>query len=176
MPSKGRSTDRTSVLYSVLLVTAALVIAVDQLTKSLALNALRDGEHVVIDGVLSFRLAFNSGGAFGLLQGLPELFLVASLAAAVLILIWARTIGESSWTIPLGMVLGGGLGNVVDRIFRDTDGRVVDFIDLQAWPTFNVADACIVTGIGVILLLGARTERHHEDAGGLGRTPDQDDK
>lgn len=151
-------------LYTRLLTTAVVVIALDQITKSLALDRLQDGEEVLIDGVLRFRLAFNSGGAFGVLQGLPELFLIASLVAAVLILFWVRSIGEPSWAIPLGLVLGGGLGNVWDRIFRDTGGRVVDFIDLYAWPTFNVADACIVTGIGLVLFLGARDERRAKRA------------
>lgn len=161
MPSDLKSAPLRR-LYGVMLCAAAVVIVADQVTKSLALDRLRDGEQVVIEGVLSFRLAFNPGGAFGLLQGFPEFFLVASLVAAVLILFWVRTIGEPSWAIPLGLVLGGGLGNVIDRTFRDTGGRVVDFIDFHVWPTFNIADSCIVTGIGLILILGARSERERK--------------
>jgi signal peptidase II len=55
------------------------------------------------------------------------------------------------------MILGGGIGNLVDRAFRDTSGRVVDFIDLHVWPVFNIADSAIVVGVGVILLLMLRS-------------------
>lgn len=144
-------------LYIRLLITAGIVVAVDQVTKSLALSRL-DEPVDVISGVLTFRLTYNSGGAFGLLQGLPAFFLIATLIAAVLIIFWVRHIEESSWIIPLGLVLGGGLGNVSDRVFRDTGGRVVDFIDFQVWPVFNVADMCIVIGVGLVLLLGSRKE------------------
>ncbi len=57
------------------------------------------------------------------------------------------------------MVLGGGLGNITDRVVRGFDGRVVDFIDLHVWPVFNVADMAIVIGVGIVLLLGLRAER-----------------
>jgi signal peptidase II len=153
---------KTAGMYIRLLLTAGIVLAVDQTTKSLALERL-DEPADVISGVLTLRIVYNSGGAFGLLEGLPEFFLVATVIAAVLILFWARKVEEPSWTIPLGMILGGGLGNLTDRVLRDTDGRVVDFIDLQVWPVFNVADACIVTGIGLVLLFGIRPERRQPE-------------
>lgn len=136
-----------------LILAAAVVIVLDQVTKELALSALADGPVDLIDGAISLRLTFNSGGAFGLLQGLPGFFLIATLIVVVAILLWVRNIEDPRWMIPLGMVLGGGLGNVVDRVVRDTGGRVVDFIDLHWWPVFNIADASIVTGVGLILLL-----------------------
>jgi signal peptidase II len=148
----------TARLYTRLLLVAGLVVALDQVTKTLALENIEEPIDV-ISGVLTFRIVYNSGGAFGLLQGLPEVFLIATVIAAVLILFWARKVDQPGWTIPLGMVLGGGLGNVIDRIFRDTDGRVVDFIDFQVWPVFNLADAAIVTGIALILFFGTRAER-----------------
>jgi signal peptidase II len=141
--------------YILLAATALVVISVDQLTKEAALSALADGPVDLIEGVLSFRLTFNSGGAFGLLQGLPGFFLIATLVVVVAILLWVRKVDDGRWMIPLGLVLGGGLGNVIDRIVRDTGGRVVDFIDLHWWPVFNIADASIVTGVGIILLLSA---------------------
>ena len=119
----------------------------------------------MIDGVLFFRLTYNSGGAFGLLQGYPEVFLAATVAATVAILFWVRGLEQRSWAIPLGLVMGGGLGNVADRIFRDTGGRVVDFIELRWWPVFNIADMCIVAGVGVVLLLGFRSDRTTSGAG-----------
>ena len=133
------------------------MIGVDQLTKQLALDRLADGPVHVIDGALSWNLSYNSGGAFGLLQGFPEFFLVATIVVAGLILIWARSIEGTRHVLPLGLVLGGGLGNVFDRVVRDTGGRVVDFIDLHVWPVFNVADSAIVVGVLTLLIVTART-------------------
>lgn len=145
--------------YGPLLATAAAVVAADQLTKSWALRALADGPVTVIDGVLDLRLAFNPGGAFGILQGLPGFFLLATVAVAVLILVWVRRVEDPRWIVPLGMVLGGGLGNLADRVLRSHGGRVVDFIDFQVWPVFNLADSAIVLGAVLILVLGRRAAR-----------------
>jgi signal peptidase II len=148
--------------YAFLLVAAGAVVALDQITKSLALSALRDGPIDLIGGAVTLNLTFNPGGAFGILQGLPGFFLVATILVIILILVWAHKLEDQRWAIPLGMVLGGGLGNVIDRIFRDTDGRVVDFIDFHWWPVFNLADASIVVGITIILLLSARPRARPE--------------
>lgn len=150
-------------VYLRLVLVAAVVAAADQLTKNWALRSL-DEPRTLIDGLLYFRLTYNSGGAFGLLQGFPEVFLIATIIATVAILFWVRNLEQRSWAWPLGLVLGGGFGNVADRLFRDTGGRVVDFIELRWWPVFNIADMCIVTGVLVILLLGFRSEREHEAA------------
>lgn len=91
-----------------------------------------------------------------MLQGLPGFFLVATIVIAGLILVWARSIRSVAHLVPLGMVLGGGLGNLFDRVFRDTGGRVVDFIDLHVWPIFNLADSAIVLGVGALLVVTAR--------------------
>jgi signal peptidase II len=146
-------------LYARLLAAAAGVIAIDQLTKQWALAELGDGPIDVIDGVLSLTLTYNSGGAFGLLQGLPGFFLIATVVVVGVIMIWARRLDDARLIVPLGMVLGGGLGNLWDRLFRDTEGRVVDFIDLHVWPVFNLADSSIVVGVVVILLLSAGAPR-----------------
>ena len=142
-----------------LLATAAVVAAVDQLTKSLALDKLADGPVEVIDGVLTLRLTFNPGGAFGVLQGVPNFFLIATIVIVVFILYWARTVQSILWAVPLGLVLGGGLGNLFDRLLRDTDGRVVDFVDLHVWPVFNVADSAITLGVIALLFMSFRAER-----------------
>ena len=151
--------------YVLLLSIAAVVVALDQLTKQIALADLADGPVHLIDGVLSLRLTFNSGGAFGLLQGLPGVFLVATLAIVSLILVWVRKIEHTSWIVSLALVVGGGLGNVADRVFRDLGGRVVDFVDLHVWPVFNVADAAIVSG-GVLMLIvtSLPTKNNKEEA------------
>jgi signal peptidase II len=146
-------------LYARLLAAAAGVIAIDQLTKQWAMAGLADGPVDIIDGVLSLTLTYNSGGAFGLLQGLPGFFLIATVAVVGVIMIWAHRLDDARLIVPLGMVLGGGLGNLLDRLFRDPGGRVVDFIDLHVWPVFNLADSSIVVGVVVILLLSARAPR-----------------
>ncbi len=134
-----------------------MVVALDQATKQWALDALEGrAPYDVIEGVLSFRLTFNTGGAFGLLQGFPVFFLVATLTIIAGILIGVRRVQDPRWAVPLGMVLGGGLGNALDRVVRDTDGAVVDFIDLHVWPVFNLADMAIVLGAVAILVLGWR--------------------
>lgn len=146
-------------LYPRVLAAAFLVLVVDQGTKTLALEYFGRRSHDLIEGVLSFDVSFNSGGVFGIGQGVPGLFLIATAVVIVAILIWVRNLEESSWAVPLGMVLGGGLGNVTDRLVRGFDGRVVDFIDLHVWPVFNVADMAIVIGVGLILVMGFRAER-----------------
>lgn len=143
--------------YALLLLVAAAVVALDQLTKELALNALADAPIHLIDGALSLSLHYNSGGAFGLLQGLPGFFLVATILVAGLILVWARHMEGAKHMIPLGMVLGGGLGNITDRVVREPGGQVVDFIDLHVWPVFNLADSAIVVGVIALLIVTART-------------------
>lgn len=149
--------------YLKLFITAVVVVVLDQLTKTIALENFQEPKDV-ISGVLTFRLTYNSGGAFGLLQGLPEVFLIATIVAVVVIVVWVRHVEDPSWIVPLGLVLGGGLGNVIDRAVRDTGGRVVDWIDLQVWPVFNIADSCIVIGVLLILFLGFREDRREKEA------------
>lgn len=143
--------------YRLLGVVGALVVAADQATKTLALESLADGPIDLFGGAVTLRITINSGGAFGVLQGVPGFFLVATIGIIAGILLWARNVDHTGWLVALGLVLGGGVGNVVDRVVRD-HGGVVDFVDLHWWPVFNVADACIVTGVCLLLLLGTRGE------------------
>lgn len=149
-------------IYGRLVSSAAVIVALDQLTKSLALDRLSDRPHDVIEGILTLRLTTNSGGVFGLLQGMPGLFLVATIVIVIVIMLWARKVEDPRWLVPLGFVLGGGLGNLTDRLFRDTSGEVIDFIDLHVWPIFNLADAAIVTGVLLILLFSSRSSKSSE--------------
>jgi signal peptidase II len=139
---------------------AASVVILDQLTKSLALSALSSGEKVpILDGVLSLRLARNPGGIFGLLPG-AEIFFVALTAVVVtLVIVWGVRSGE--YPILFGLVAGGGLGNLLDRILREPAflrGHVVDFIELPFWPTFNIADTAISIGVVLLVLGGLRRQ------------------
>jgi signal peptidase II len=134
------------------------VVVVDQITKSAAMERLSGGRSIdVIDGVLTLRLTLNSGGAFGVGKGFPLFFLGATVAVVALILLWVRSLDDLTLSVPLGLVLGGGVGNALDRVFRDTGGRVVDFVDLHVWPVFNFADASITIGVILILWLSARS-------------------
>lgn len=144
--------------YLLLGLVAASVLAVDQITKQLALDNLRVPVDV-IEGVFRLRLTFNSGGAFGLLQGLPGFFLIATSVVIALIVFWVRSLDDPRWIVPLGLILGGGLGNLADRVLRDLDGGVVDFLDFHVWPVFNLADSAIVVGVVTIFWFSFRSER-----------------
>ncbi len=142
--------------YRVLVPVAGMAVAADQITKELALNGLQDGPIDLVPGAVTLRLAFNSGGVFGLGQGFPLFFLAATVVIIVAVLVWARGIEDVRVAAALGLIVGGGTGNLLDRIVRDYGGRVVDFVDLHVWPVFNVADSCIVVGVALVLLFGAR--------------------
>jgi signal peptidase II len=142
---------------------AAVVVALDQVTKHLALNELADGPVDVV-GSLRLNLTFNSGASFGIGSGRT---VVITAVASVVVLILVRMGWRADrplWATGLGVVLGGASGNLVDRLLRAGDGvgagRVVDFIDLQWWPVFNVADAALWVGIG---LLFVSSWREHDD-------------
>ena len=131
---------------------AVLVVAFDQLTKSWALGALRDGP-IDLFWTLRFRLTFNSGAAFSLGTGFPWLFVVLGVLVlgALGVLVMRSEIARGP-AVGLGLIAGGAIGNLADRVLRGHDGAVVDFIDLQWWPVFNVADAAICIGVAVLLL------------------------
>ncbi len=146
-------------IYLKLIAIGGVIVALDQITKQIALDALTRGPIDLIPGVLTLRLTFNSGGAFGVLQGFPTFFLVVTLIVLASIFLWVGRLEDESMLIPLGLVLGGGAGNVVDRVWRDFDGKVVDFVDLHVWPVFNLADSAITLGVLSILVLSIRLQR-----------------
>ncbi len=131
--------------------TTAAVVTLDQLTKAWALRALADGP-VHLIWTLRLDLSFNSGAAFGLGRGLaPLLVAVGVVLVAVLLTVGGRAVTSSAGGVALGLVLGGAVGNLADRVLRAHGGAVVDFIDFQWWPAFNVADAAI--SCGALLLI-----------------------
>jgi signal peptidase II len=139
-------------------ITAAIVLVCDRLTKLWAEHALPDHPRDVIDGILRFRYTTNSGGAFSLGDRAPLVFAVAALAVCAAIAITSFR-ARSAWhAVALGLVLGGAAGNLIDRITRGPglSGRVIDFIDLHVWPVFNVADASIVVGAILLVVLALR--------------------
>lgn len=143
-------------------VTAAAIVAVDQLTKWWALEALADGP-VDLVGSLRLRLVFNTGGAFSLGRGMAPVLAVVALVLVVVLARMGRLASRPLPAVAIGAVLGGALGNLADRLFRQGDGflggAVVDFVDLQWWPVFNVADIAIVVGALLVLLTAGRDER-----------------
>lgn len=144
----------------VALAAAAMVVAADQATKSWATDRLSRGSiHVV--WTLDLSLQYNSGSAFSLFTGwAPLLGAVAVVFVAVLIGIALR-VRRTSLAIALGLIVGGALGNLSDRIFRTHHGAVVDWIDFHWWPTFNLADASIVVG-GILLVILVWRRPPHE--------------
>ena len=111
--------------------------------------------------MLQLRFTTNPGGAFGLFGGATWLFVGASLVVIAIILVASRRPPSRMASVALGLVLGGALGNLTDRLIRGSgfSGEVVDFIDFQVWPVFNVADSCIVIGAALLLLSGTRASR-----------------
>lgn len=123
-----------------------LVAGLDQATKALALSSLVPGEPVNVFFGLDLGLSRNTGIAFGALAGASDALIVVLVAVAVGVLLAFFTIRAARpllW-LPVGMVLGGALGNTIDRA---RTGAVIDFIDPSFWPAFNLADAAIVVGV-----------------------------
>ncbi|MGH8987730.1 MAG: signal peptidase II [Acidimicrobiales bacterium] len=138
----------------VLLVTAvvtAVTIAADQATTSWAVADLHHPVHLV--GPLGLALEYNSGTAFSLLTGAGT-WLVVVVVVLLLLVGWlAWRARRRLLAVAYGLVLGGAVGNLADRLLRGHRGNVVDFVTLSHWPTFNVADACITVGV-VLLAVG----------------------
>ncbi|MFK7918325.1 MAG: signal peptidase II [Ilumatobacter sp.] len=141
------------------------VVLADQLSKHWALNRLSDNRTIDIIGSLRFNLAFNRGMAFSQGQGLGPLIAILATAVIVWLLVSLRTAGGRVNTLGIGFVIGGAAGNLVDRVFRQEAwlrGAVVDFIDLQWFPIFNIADMAINVGAALLILnaiIGARRSK-----------------
>lgn len=149
---------QAAILYG----TAAGAYVLDRVTKVLAERHLAGRPPIdLIPGVVRLNFTTNAGGAFGLFGGQPWLFFVATLAVCLVIVVVSRRVGSLATAIGLGMILGGALGNLTDRVIRGTGvaGRVVDFIDFRVWPVFNLADSAIVIGAAIVVLAGARKAR-----------------
>jgi signal peptidase II len=134
---------------------AAAVLALDQLSKHWALWALGDGP-IDLVGSLRLNLAFNDSAAFSLGGGRTTALAVLALCVSAVIVAMGLRADRRLAAVGFGVVLGGALGNLTDRAFRAGEGllggRVVDFVDLQWWPVFNLADAALWVGIGLLLL------------------------
>lgn len=138
------------------LVAAALAsLAVDIVSKVAAAAWLADGA-IDLGPLLTLRLVYNPGVAFGMGAALPApvvLGVTAAIAAVMGVMAWRGVLGSP---LPAGLIAGAALGNVLDRA---TGGSVVDFLDVGRWPTFNLADVFLLTGIALLVFNGSGTER-----------------
>jgi signal peptidase II len=132
-----------------LLVAVAVVIGLDQLTKQVAISAVDRGDSVNVFLGLDITNTRNSGVAFGALQGSDTIIpLLIGCALLALVAYFTVNAGRPWLWLPAGLLLGGALGNLIDRI---REGAVIDFVDPIAWPAFNLADSCIVVGVLILL-------------------------
>ncbi len=141
---------------------AAAVLALDVATKLLVVATLSDREPLrLLGGALYLTEARNTGAAFSFAEGATVVFTLIAVAVVVVIVRSARRLFSTGWAVALALVLGGAVGNLLDRVFRDPGflrGGVVDFLSLfdpygRVWPIFNVADSAIVCGgvLGAVL-------------------------
>jgi signal peptidase II len=145
------------------LIVAGLVMVADQLTKSIVRSSLAPGEsRQVLAGILDITNSRNKGVAFGALAGGGAVVAaLTGLALGALVVYFVLRANTPHLWLPVGLLLGGALGNLADRARM---GSVTDFIDPRLWPAFNVADACVVVGVLILLWVieGAATASQPE--------------
>jgi signal peptidase II len=139
---------------------AAALLAADVVTKLVAVAKLADRDRVtLIPHVLWLTFTRNAGAAFSLGTGATVVFSAVAVGVVVVIVRTARSLMSTGWAVTLGLLLGGALGNLSDRLFRAPGpfrGHVVDWIELPHWPVFNLADSGIVIGGVLAVLLAIR--------------------
>ncbi len=146
-----------------LIATTLAVVALDLVSKALVVALLSDRPPVrLLGGLVYLRETRNSGAAFSMAQGQTVLLSLVAVVVVIGIVRTARRLGSTAWAVCLGLILGGALGNLVDRVFRSPGplrGAVVDWVDLRVWPVFNLADSALVVGVCLALLLELRGRR-----------------
>jgi signal peptidase II len=137
--------------------TAGTVVALDQVTKQLADSGVGRGDGASVFPGLEITNTRNTGVAFGAFEGAGLLVAVLIGISLMLLLAYFWRHRDMPWLwLPVGMLLGGALGNLADRA---REGAVIDFIDPVAWPAFNVADSCIVIGVFALLWVVERASK-----------------
>ena len=152
---------------------ALIVTAADQATKSWMSSALDHGNVIHVMPGLAWELSHNNGAAFGALEGGTFKLIVAATFAIGLLLFWVRQVNSTVMAAALGLLLGGAVGNLIDRVRL---GHVVDFIALQSggrtvFPNFNVADSAITVGACLLAYSWYRLEQRSSDGDAVATAP-----
>ena len=137
-------------------------LALDQITKTLALRNLADGDVEVFGSWLVLHLTKNPGAAFSTGTQYTLFFSLLAIAAVIVVIYLSRRVGSLLWAVALGLLLAGVAGNLTDRLFREPGplrGHVIDFLMVPHWPVFNVADICINVAAGLIMIQAFRGVR-----------------
>jgi len=152
--------SRNRRLVAAFAVLAVVVLVADQLTKQWALaNLTVGGWRQLLGEWIQLTLVFNPGAALSFGTGMTWVLTIVAVGVTVVVVRSARKLGSRGWALALGLLLGGALGNLVDRFFREPGvarGHVVDFIDYFGWFVGNVADIAIVGAAGLIMILSIR--------------------
>ena len=151
---------RRAVLLSVFAGFALFAYVLDQLTKIWVTSSMVEGERIpVFPPLLHWYFIRNSGAAFSIGENVTWVFSIIMAAVSVAILFQVRKLGSVWWSLALGLLLGGALGNLTDRLFREPSfgmGHVVDFIQLPNFAIFNIADSAVVSAVAIICILTLR--------------------
>jgi lipoprotein signal peptidase len=160
---------------AVLVLLALNALVLDQATKRLVVSELEGQRSVrLLDGLVTLHVSRNSGAAFSFAEGMTVVFTAIAFVVAVVIVRAMPRLRSTGWAVTLGLLLGGAVGNLVDRLAREPGfarGAVVDFIQVPHFATFNVADSAITVGAALAVLLSLRgieidgSHRHAEDEG-----------
>jgi len=176
---------RRGLLLSLFAGFAVFAYVFDQLTKLWVTSTMIEGERTpVLPPLLHWYYIRNSGAAFSIGENVTWVFTIIMAAVSVAILLQLRKLGSAWWALALGLLLGGALGNLTDRLFRDPSfgmGHVVDFIQLPNFAIFNIADSAVVSSVVIICLLTLRgipldgVRRREEGPEGNGHAADGHD-
>jgi signal peptidase II len=147
---------------------AGAVLTLDRVSKAWVEASLAGRAPLeIIPGVLQLTYTTNSGGAFGLGRSAPWIFAGATILVSIAIVVASTRLPNRGVAIALGLILGGALGNLTDRLLRGEGllrGEVVDFVKVGIWPVFNLADSCVVVGGILLAILLGRAELESEQA------------
>jgi len=137
------------------LLISAVIVLLDQVSKAWALRDLADGRIIHVIWTMQFNLTYNRGMAFSRGTGIGPIIGVIGLVVVVLLLLSLRRAENALTRVATGLIIGGAVGNILDRLFRGSGwmrGAVVDFIDFQWWPVFNIADMAIMIGAATMMV------------------------
>jgi signal peptidase II len=155
-PSPARPRQRR-LLMSLFTGFAVFAYIFDQLTKLWVTSTMVEGERIpVLPPLLHWYYIRNSGAAFSIGENVTWVFTIVMSVVSIAILFQLRRLGSAWWALALGLLLGGALGNLTDRVFREPSfamGHVVDFIQLPNFAIFNIADSAVVSAVAIICIL-----------------------